>query len=176
MWLPGSRNKAGTAINTSIMNPAQKAHALKGALTTGVINAILNGGIQYFLLKDKAPIALSVDSITNNTETVLGEAVPLALSLSVMLTIIGYFTLKEKKVPFFPKAFWSVLKHGFFTFGVITSLAVLWQRYMGTVEVPLMTALVVIGLIAGAVSVVISYLTVKACVLPEMPVEERGLV
>ncbi len=145
------------------MEKAKNNELLKGALTTGVINAFINGGIQYFFLKDKDVIAISVDSITNNEQTVLGTAVTLAITLSMILTCVVYFTLKGSKVPFFPNAFLSVIKHGFFTFGVITSLAVLWQRYMGTVEVSLLTGLIIIGVIAGVVSAVVNYLTIKAC-------------
>lgn len=143
-----------------------KNKLIKGAITTGVINGIINGGIQYFLLKDHDIIPVSVDSITNTEETVLGTAVVLAITLAMILTIVGYFTIKEKKVPFFPIAFWLTIKHGFFTFGVITSLAVLWQKYMGTIEVSLVSALVIIGLIAGIVSGVVNYLTLKACIKP----------
>lgn len=149
---------------------AQKKQALvKGAVITGVINAVINGGIQYFFLKDHDVIPISVDSITNNEKTVLGAAVMLAITLSMILTLVAYFGIKEKKVPFFPDAFWSVIKHGFFTFGVITSLAVLWQRYAGTVEVSLLAALIIIGVIAGIVSGVVNYLTLKNCVLPQKP-------
>lgn len=134
---------------------------VKGAVKTGVINGIINGGINYFLLKDYAPIAISVDSITNTDKTVLGEAVVLAISLAMILTVITYFTIKEEKVKFFPSVFWLTIKHGFFTFGVITSLAVLWQKYMGTIEVSLFTALGIIALISGLVSAIIQYLTIK---------------
>ena len=138
---------------------------VKGALITGVINALINGGIQYFFLKDFTIIPISVDSITNDTATVLGTAVTLAISLSVILTIVAYFSIKEKKVSFFPTAFWLTIKHGFFTFGVITSLSVLWQKKMGTIDVPLTTALLIIGLIAGLISAIINYLTLKECTL-----------
>ncbi len=149
------------------MEAQKKSEITKGALINGVINAVINGGLQYFFLKDKAPIALSVDSITNTEETVLGATVGLALSLAMILTVVAYFTIKGEKVPFFPTAFWLTIKHGFFTFGIITALAVLWQRYMGTVEVSLVTALIVIGVIAGIVAGVVNYLTMKKCVLPE---------
>lgn len=155
------------------MDSTKKSKLIQGAVLTGIINAIINGGIQYFFLKGKAPIAISVDSITNNEQTVLGTAVSLAITLSVILTVVAYFGIKEKKVPFFPDAFWSVIKHGFFTFGVITSLAVLWQRYAGTVEVSLPTALIIIGVIAGIVSGVVNYLTLKNCVLPETSQNEN---
>ena len=147
------------------MQSNKKQKLLKGALTTGIINAIINGGIQYFFLKDLAVIPISVDAITNNIPTVLGTAVTLAISLSVLLTVVAYFTIKEKKVPFFPKVFWLAIKHGFFTFGVITSLSVLWQKNMGTVNVSLLTALLIIGIIAGIISAIINYLTLKECTL-----------
>lgn len=110
-------------------------------------------------------IPISVDAITNNIPTVLGTAVSLAISLSVLLTIVAYFTIKEKKVSFYPTAFWLSIKHGFFTFGVITSLSVLWQKNMGTIQVSLFTALLIIGVIAGIISAIINYLTLNECTL-----------
>ena len=147
------------------MTKSKQAKLLKGAITTGIINAFINGGIQYFFLKDLKVIPISVDAITNDIPTVLGEAVSLAISLSILLTVVAYFTIKEKKVKFFPTAFWLAIKHGFFTFGVITSLAVLWQKNMGTIEVSLITALIIIVLIAGLISGVINYLTLKECTI-----------
>jgi lysylphosphatidylglycerol synthetase-like protein (DUF2156 family) len=141
------------------MEKTTKSALMKGAITTGIINAIINGGVQYFLLNDKEVIPISVDAITNTEVTVLGTAVSLAITLSIILTLIGYFTVKGEKVKFFPTAFWLTIKHGFFIFGVITSVAVLWQRYMGTIEVSLIWGLVIIGIITGIVSAVINYLT-----------------
>ena len=50
-------------------------------------------------------------------------------------------------------------------------LSPLWQFYGSdmqvTVEVPLVTALIIIGVITGIVSGVVNYITIKACVLPE---------
>ena len=149
------------------MKTSTNNHLIKGAVTTGVINAFINGGIQYFFLKDKGDIPISVDSITNTDLTVLGTAVTLAISLSMLLTIVAYFGIKEKKKPFFPTTLWLTIKHGFFTFGVITSLAVLWQRYMGTVEVSLVAALIIIGVIAGIVSAIINYLTLRESTIVE---------
>ena len=153
---------------------AQKKQALiKGAVITGVINAVINGGIQYFLLKGNDVIPISVDAITNTEETVLGTAVMLSITLAMILTVIGYFTLKEEKVKFFPTALWITIKHGFFTFGILTSLAVLWQKNMGTVEVSLMSAIVIIGVISGIVSGVIQYLTITSCVKDKNQIDEK---
>ena len=148
---------------------------VKDSVITGVINAVINGGIQYFLLRNKAPVAISVDSITNNEHTVLGAAVVLALILALILTLVGYFTMPKPRVPFFPTAVLLTLKHGFFTFGVVVTLSVLWQRYMGTVEVSVLTAVVIIGVIAGLASGIIKYLTHKACVIRELADESEQL-
>lgn len=145
------------------MKTSKKQELVKGAIITGVINAIINGGIQYFFLKDMDLIPISVDAITNTDQTVLGTAVILAITLSMILTLVAYFGIKGKKAPFFPTTFWLTIKHGFFTFGVLTSLAVLWQKYMGTVEVSLIAALIIFGVIAGIVSGIVNYLTLKEC-------------
>lgn len=150
------------------METKQKKELLKGALITGAVNS----GIQYFLLKGHAPIAISVDSITNTDHTVLGSAVALVITLSRISTIIGYFNIKVEKVAFYPTIFWLTIKHGFFTFGVVTSLAVLWQNYMGTVEVSLIFALIIIGVIASIVSGVINYLTLNKSVIVEESINQ----
>ena len=149
------------------MTNKQKSKLLKGAALTGVINAVINGGIQYFFLKGHSSIPISVDSITNTTETVLGTAVMLAITLSMILTLVAYFGIKGKKAAFFPTTFLLTLKHGFVTFGILTSLAVLWQKYVGTVEVSLVSALIIIGVIAGLVSGFVNYFTLKESVISE---------
>lgn len=149
------------------MKNEQKSKLLKGAALTGVINAVINGGIQYFFLKGHSSIPISVDSITNTTKTVLGTAVMLAITLSIILTLVAYFGIKGKKAAFFPTTFLLTLKHGFVTFGILTSLAVLWQKYVGTVEVSLVSALIIIGVIAGLVSGFVNYFTLKESVISE---------
>lgn len=149
------------------MDKEKKSKLMKGAVITGVINAFINGGIQYFLLKGKSVISISVDSITNNVETVLGTAVMLAITLSMILTLVAYFGIKEKKAAFFPTTFLLALKHGFVTFGILTSLSVVWQKYVGTVEVSLVSALIIIGVIAGIVSGFVNYFTLKESIIAE---------
>lgn len=149
------------------MNKREKKEVIKDAVVAGISTFIVDGVIQYFMLRNKAPIAISVDSITNNTFTVLGSSVGLAITLAIIMTIINYIKIKEKKVPFFPDVIWLIIKHGFFTFGVVTALSVLWQRYMGTIEVGLIPAVLIIALIAGLVSATINYLTILHCILPE---------
>lgn len=138
---------------------------LSAAVINGVINAVINGAIQFFMLRNHAPLPLSVNGIANETRTVLGGAVPLAVSLAMILTAVAYFTMKAPKYPFWPKVAWLTVKHGFFAFGAVVSGAIVWQRVMGTVDVSLITATVVLSVIAGVVAGVINYMTIHASVL-----------
>lgn len=148
-------------MNKEIAPPTDR-QVLLGALTTGVINGLINGGIQLWLLRGHAPLPLSVDGITNETRTVLGQAVPLAVSLAMILTVIAYLTLKAPKRPFLPSGLWLTLKHGFFAFGAVVTGAIVWQRVAGSVDVSLTAAAITMGLIAGIVAGTIHYMTIRA--------------
>jgi len=149
------------------MNNTKRKLVFKEAMIGGVSTFFIDGIIQYFMLKGKAPIPISVDAITNTQHTVLGSSVFLAIILSILITVINYVKIKEKKVAFFPKVLGLIIRHGFFTFGAVTALSVVWQRYMGTIEVGHLTAVFLIASIAGTVSATINYLTIKRCVLPD---------
>jgi len=137
---------------------------LKGAMISGVINAVINGAIQYFMLRGSASIPLSVDAISAGTHTVLGSAVPLAVSLAMILTAVAHWTLKAPKKPFIPTTLWLVIKHGLFAFGAVVAGAVVWQRMAGTVEVGLLTAVVFLGVLAGIVAALVNYMTISEIV------------
>lgn len=138
---------------------------LRGAVTGGIINGVINGVIQIFLLRGHAPIAMTVNGIINDQKTVLGEAVPLAVTLAMILTVVAYLTLKAPKRPFWPQVLWLTIKHGVFAFGLVVTGAVVWQRMMGTVSVSLLTAVIVLSVVAGLVAGVVNYMTMRASVL-----------
>lgn len=139
-----------------------KEHLLKGALMSGVLNAIINGAINWFQVKGKTELYLTVDAITNTEHTVLGGAVMLAASLAAILTLISYFTLKSNdKPPFFPKALLLTLRNAFFAFGVMVTISILIQRNAGSIAVAPMTGVVIVGLVAGIVAGVVDYMTKK---------------
>lgn len=143
------------------------AQILQGAVTTGISNAVINGGIQWFLLRDQVVIPLSVDGITNDQQTVFGTAVPLAVSIAMILTVVAYLLLKAPKRRFLPDVLWLTVKHGVFAFGLTVSGAVVWQRLMGSVPVSLATAVIVLGVVAGLVGGVIQFMTFRASLLRE---------
>lgn len=134
----------------------------KGAALSGVINAVINGAIQWYLLADYASLPLTVDGITTDEHTVFGAAVPLAVSLAMILTAVAYMTVKAPKPPFYPTFLWMTVKHGFFALGVIVTFAVLWQRVFGSILVPLSVAVLMLGLIAGLVAAMVNYMTMRA--------------
>ncbi len=82
----------------------------------------------------------------------------------MILTAIAHWTLKGPKKPFIPTTLWLVVKHGLFAFGAVVAGAVLWQRMAGTVEVGLLTAVVLLGAVAGLVSAVVNYMTISEVV------------
>ena len=141
------------------------AKILRGAVTGGVINGLINGAIQWFLLRGHVPIPLTVDAITNDQDTVLGAAVPLAVTLAMILTVIAYLTLKAPKRRFWPGVLWLTIKHGVFAFGLIVAGAVVWQRVMGTIPISLAAAVMVLSVVAGLVAGLVNYMTLHASVL-----------
>ena len=145
-------------------DPAATPQILKAAILSGVINAVINGAIQFFMLRGHDSIPMSVDAISAGTHTVLGSAVPLAVSLAMILTAVAHLTLKAPKKPFVPTTLWLVFKHGIFAFGALVAGAVVWQRVVGSVEVSVATAVIVLGLVAGLVATLVNYQTLSAVV------------
>lgn len=140
---------------------------LQGAVVNGIINAVINGAIQIYFLWGSAAIPLSVNEIVNDRHTVLGSAVPLAVSLAMILTVVAYMTLKAPKRPFWPSVLWLTFKHGMFAFGLCVTGAVMWQNAFGTVSVSLTTAVLVLGIIAGLSAGAVNYMTIRASLLAE---------
>lgn len=139
-----------------------KENLLKGALIGGAINAIINGVINWFQVKGKTELFLTVDAITNTEHTVLGGAVLLATSLAAILTLIGYFTVKlPDKPPFYPKALVLTVRNALFAFGVMVTLSIIIQRVFGSIVVSPFTGVMIVALVAGVVAAVVDYMTKK---------------
>jgi nucleoside recognition membrane protein YjiH len=151
-------------LSATPADPAAPSQILKGAVISGVVNAVINGAIQFVMLRGHDTIPLSVDAISAGTHTVLGAAVPLAVSLAMILTAVAHWTLKTPKKPFVPTTLWLVVKHGIFAFGALVAGAVVWQRVVGTVEVSVATAVIVLGVVAGLVATLVNYQTLSAVV------------
>lgn len=137
-----------------------KKAVLQGALVGGLINAVINGFIYWFQVRNKASVMLTDNLISSTEHTVFASAVPLATSLAFILTSITYFTSKiPGKPPYFPNFFFLALRNAVFAFGSVVIFAILLQRNAGSITVSPMAAVVVTGLVAGAISAVVDYLT-----------------
>lgn len=137
-------------------------HLLKGAVITGILNALINGIINWFQVRQQDSILITADAISNREHTVMGSAVMLALMLSVIIASIAWFTMKDPVKPkFFPGVFLLILKNALFLFGTFVTVAILWQRYAGSVEVTPITAAILTGVFAGIVAGMTDYLTRK---------------
>lgn len=151
-------------MTTMVADPGDPARLLQGAIVSGLINAVINAAIQAGLLRGAGPLPLTVDAITNDVQTVFGAAVPLGVGLAMMLTIVAYATVKQANPPFYPTFLWMTFKNGFFVLGLMVTLAVIWQRIFGTVVVPFWLGIAILGLIAGVISAVVNYMTIRASV------------
>jgi len=145
-------------MNTTSTNELQK-----GALASGVINAIINGIINWFTLDKSHALYLTGDSISSSAHTVFAGAVPLALSLAFILSSIAYLTIKQPGKPaYFPGVFLLALKHSVYAFGIVTILGLLIQRFGGSIEVSHLTGAVIAGLIAGLTGGVVDFETKRS--------------
>jgi hypothetical protein len=153
--------------STTTIDPADPAQIRKGAVVSGVINAVINGAIQAWLLSGSGPLPLTVDAITNEEHTVFGAAVPLGVSLAMILTVVAYSTVKGAKPPFYPTFLWMTVKNGFFVLGVTVTFAVLWQRAFGSILVTFWLGIGILGLIAGVISGLVNYMTIRASMAPD---------
>lgn len=137
-----------------------QSEILKGAMIGGSINALINGLITWFKVKDQGQILLTNDVISSNNPTVFSGVVTTALSLAFVLTTVAYFTWKMPNKPsYFPRVFFMAIKHAIFTFGLVVALAILVQYYAGSIEVSPVFAAVLTALIAAFTAGTVTYMT-----------------
>jgi hypothetical protein len=128
------------------------------SLPGGLVNGVINGAISWFAFKGSTEVPLSVDSIASPGITALGNAATTAFALTLILTSITFFTFRAAArkaggapaaltyLAFWPTGLRLALRNTLLAFGGFIAVAVLWQRYAGTVLVgPLAAALVVAG-------------------------------
>ena len=133
---------------------------MNGALMNGVINMVINGAISWFGVRGLESVLLTDNQISSTEHTVFSGAVVTAVSLAFILSSIAYFTWKLPGKPaYFPKVFWISFRHAIFSFGLVVALAVLIQRFAGSVPVGPFTAALLTGMIAGTTGGIVTYLT-----------------
>ncbi len=151
----------------------------KDAMLSGVINAVINGIIGWFMFRGKDIVPLTVDTISGHEKTVFSTGVMTAFMLSVILGIIAFFNFGKKanslqlaspdllNRPFFFFGVRTVLFYSLFAFGTAALVALFLQKFVGTILVTPVIAGVVLGLIAGIAAWFINAAVMKAMLRPE---------
>jgi hypothetical protein len=106
-------------------------------------------------------VPLSVDSIATPGVTALGNAATMVFALTFILTSVNFFMLRSaarksglappalSALRYWPDGLRMALHNTLLAFGGFVALAVMWQRFVGTLVVgPLAATLVVAG-VAG---------------------------
>lgn len=136
----------------------------KGSLTTGVANAVINGAIQAWLLRDADMLPLTEGPWAITLHSVAGKAVMMATLLAMILTMVGHLQWKGPKGPFWPATAWLSTKHGLHTFAVLAIPSLIWQLLVGSIDVSANVAIALLAAIAGGVAAAIHAKTVIAFV------------
>lgn len=137
-------------------SPPRPTDVLPGSL----INGAINGAISWSAFNGMAQVPLSVDSIASPGITALGNAATVAFSLTFVVASTTFFALRaaarkaEAPPPsltalrYWPTGLGIALRNTLLVFGGFVALAVLWQRFVGTLLVTPLVATLVVALVA----------------------------
>ncbi|HIK17953.1 MAG TPA: permease [Leptolyngbyaceae cyanobacterium M33_DOE_097] len=151
----------------------------KDAMLSGVINAVINGVIGWFMFRGKDVLPLTVDTISAHEKTVFSTGVMTAFLLSVILGIIAFFNFGKKAKslqlaspdllnrPFFFFGVRTVLFYSLFAFGTAALVALFLQKFAGPILVTPVVGGILLGLIAGIAAWFINAAVMKAMLRPE---------
>lgn len=141
--------------------PAQ-SDIVKASLIQVAINTVINGVINYFMVRGKDAHLITADSITSGSDTVIGHSIFTAVLLAVIFTLLGFNSQRKH----LPGVTWGqvgllAVKNAIYAFGLMVILGVLWQKMFPNVSVGTIGAATIAGLIAGAVSGITNYSTLS---------------
>ncbi len=159
--------------------PAAVQIRVRDALVPGVINAVINGAIAYgTAFSGAAAVPLSLDLISSRQHTVWGQGVTLAFALGIILSLLTARSFAKRVAAadpaLAPRVQRSLLAMAGIALGIamslfgwFVSLAVLWQRIVGTIEVSPLAAAALVGLLAGLITVIVETRTKHAIMAPQ---------
>lgn len=151
----------------------------KEAFASGVLNAVINGAIGWFMFRGQEVIPLTVDSISSPEKTVFSTGVMTAFMLSVILGVMAFYSFGKKAKnlflasdellsrPFFFFGVRVVLFYSLFAFGTAALIALFLQKFLGVILVSPTTGAVILGLISGISAWFINAAVMKAMLRPE---------
>lgn len=134
---------------------ATRAEIVRKSMIGALINGVINAGISGVSFFKQEAVPVTLDHISNHEITVFGQGVMLALMLTLILTGVEFSTVAKgmrKKGAAFHRPFWPwgaklAVRNALTAFGAAMIVAVLWQRFIGTVMVsPLVATLIMFAL------------------------------
>lgn len=151
----------------------------KNAITSGVINAVINGIIGWFMFRSQEMVPLTVDTISAHEKTIFSTGVMTAFLLSVILGSIAFFSFGKKAKelqlassdllnrPFLFFGVRTILFYSLFAFGTTALIALFLQKFAGTLLVSPVVGAVILGLIAGIAAWFINAAVMRDMLRPE---------
>ena len=141
--------------------PAQN-EIIKASLIQAGVNTVINGVINYFLVRGKDTHLITADSITSGSDTVIGHSIFTAVILAIIFTLLG-FRSQRTHLPdvAWSRVGWLAVHNAIYAFGLMIILGVLWQKAFPNVSTGTLGAATIAGLIAGAVSGITIYSTLS---------------
>lgn len=148
-------------------DPPRLIHSLPG----GVINGLINGAISWSAFKGSAQVPMSVDSIGAAGVTALGNAATVVFALTFIIASITFFMFRRAarkadgapaaltRLAYWPAGFGIALRNTLLGFGGFIAAAVLWQRFVGTLQVGPVVATLVVALVAVAATALAEWRT-----------------
>lgn len=135
---------------------------VKASLIQAGVNTVINGVINYFMVRGKDAHLITADSITSGSDTVIGHSIFTAALLAVIFTLLGFNSQRKH----LPGVTWGqvgrlAVQNAIYAFGLMIILGVLWQKFFPNVSIGTIGAAAIAGLIAGAVSGITNYSTLS---------------
>lgn len=144
----------------ALMPIPKQNEIVKASLIQAGVNTVINGVINYFMIRGKEVHVITTDSITTGNDTVIGHAIFAAVILAVIFTLLGFKSQRKH----LPNVSWGevgrlAMQNAIYAFGLMVILGVLWQKVFPNFTVGTISAALIAGLIAGAVSGITNYST-----------------
>lgn len=142
------------------MPTLQRQDIVNASLIQAGVNTVINGVINYSLIRGQDTHLITADSITSGSDTVIGHSVFTAVLLAVIFTLLGFNSHRKhlRGVPW-GRVGWLALQNAIYAFGLMILLGVLWQKLFPNVSIGTLGAAAIAGAIAGAVSGITNFST-----------------
>ncbi len=146
-----------------------KQELLKISAIQSLVNAAISGVQAYYAMRSQDAIALTLDTISGGSGSVMGKSVSAACIMGFAVTLVTYLTFRKKlaknplpgarleRLRFCPDYVLLAAKNAVFVFGLLVVAGVLWQFWIGSLKVASILAILITMMIAAGVTAYSSF-------------------